>query len=118
MKNIFLTALGFFSLALGIIGLFLPLIPTAPFVLLSAWCFMRSSPKFHKWLIEHRLFGPMIDAWVKKGAISMPTKIMTLIMTLFSLSTLWFFLEDLSLRIIVTVLLGSVVAFVFTRPSL
>ena len=52
--------LGFICLALGALGLFLPIVPTTPFVLLAAWCFARSSEKWHARLLRSELFGPMI----------------------------------------------------------
>ena len=63
-------AVGLVSLLLGGIGLFLPLLPTVPFVLLAAFCFARSSPRLESWLVEHRTFGPHIQAWRSSGAIS------------------------------------------------
>ena len=62
--------LGFLSLALGGVGVFVPLLPTVPFVILAAFCFARSSPSLERWLVEHRTFGPHIAAWRSRGAIS------------------------------------------------
>jgi uncharacterized protein len=61
---------GFVSLALGALGLFLPLLPTVPFVILAAFCFARSSPLLERRLVEHPTFGPHIDAWRTRRAIS------------------------------------------------
>lgn len=54
---------GFAALALGVAGIVLPLLPTTPFVLLAATCFARSSTRFHDWLINHRIVGPIIHEW-------------------------------------------------------
>jgi uncharacterized membrane protein YbaN (DUF454 family) len=62
--------LGWLSLAAGALGLFLPLLPTVPFVILAAFCFARSSPELERRLVEHPLFGPHILAWRRRGAIS------------------------------------------------
>ncbi len=62
-SNLLLAVLGWISLALGVIGIFLPILPTTPFVLLAAWCFSRSSDKFHSWLINHKQLGSIIKAW-------------------------------------------------------
>ncbi|MBJ7537373.1 YbaN family protein [Marinomonas sp. C1424] len=62
-KKIFYIMLGWFSLITGIIGIFLPLLPTTPLVLLAAWCFSKSSVRFHTWLIQHKHFGPIIRDW-------------------------------------------------------
>lgn len=80
MKRIILTGLGLLSLALGIIGIFLPLLPTTPFLLISAACFMHGSQKLHKWLTGHKLFGKMIENYQKHRAISNNSKIIALIM--------------------------------------
>lgn len=58
-----LWASGWVSLGLGIVGIVLPLLPTTPFLLLSAWCFAGSSKKAHHWLLHHRVLGPTIRAW-------------------------------------------------------
>ncbi|KAB2956550.1 MAG: DUF454 domain-containing protein [Rhizobiaceae bacterium] len=63
-------AFGSVSLGLGILGIFLPLLPTTPFVLASAFFFSRSSPAVHDWLLAHRTFGPAIRDWREHRAIS------------------------------------------------
>lgn len=60
---------GVLALLAGIIGIFLPVLPTTPFVLLAAACFARSSPRIYGWLLRHRLFGPMIDTWQRERAV-------------------------------------------------
>ena len=61
---------GFAAVALGIAGILLPLLPTVPFMILAAFCFARSSPRFEARLIEHPVFGPHIIRWRTNGAIS------------------------------------------------
>ncbi|ART79194.1 YbaN family protein [Oceanisphaera avium] len=55
--------LGGLALLLGIIGVFLPVMPTTPFILLAAFLFSKSSPKIHAWLVNHPWFGPLIQDW-------------------------------------------------------
>jgi uncharacterized membrane protein YbaN (DUF454 family) len=63
-------AFGFLFIGLGIIGIFLPLLPTTPFILLAAGCFAKSSPRWHRWLLTNRTFGPMIKNWEEHQCIS------------------------------------------------
>ena len=58
--RILLLVLGTVSVALGIVGIFLPLVPTTPLLLLAAWCYARSSERFYRWLLAHRWLGPYI----------------------------------------------------------
>lgn len=97
MKNI-LALLGFISLGLGIIGAFLPLLPTAPFILLSAALFSRSSDKMHKWLYNHRIFGEILRNFKEKKTIPLYVKItsismmwLSILFTIFTIAadTLW-----------------------------
>ncbi|MEO9468346.1 YbaN family protein [Parasphingorhabdus sp.] len=68
-RHLYLLA-GFTALALGSVGVILPLLPTVPFVILAAFCFARSSPKLEAWLLDHHVFGPHILNWRHKRAIS------------------------------------------------
>ena len=60
---------GCLSFAVGVVGLVVPLLPTTPFVLLAAACWARASPRFHRWLAGHRLFGPMVTSWERERAV-------------------------------------------------
>lgn len=68
LRTLFAIA-GVLALLAGIIGIFLPVLPTTPFVLLATACFARSSPRIYGWLLRHRLFGPMIDTWQRERAV-------------------------------------------------
>ncbi|WP_409273234.1 YbaN family protein [Pseudomonas sp. KCJK9111] len=67
-----LLAIGWLSVALGVVGIFLPVLPTTPFLLLAAACFARSSPRFHDWLVNHPRLGPWIRGYL--GGEGMPLK--------------------------------------------
>lgn len=56
---------GLVSVGLGILGMFMPLLPTTPFLLLAAVCFSRSSPRLHRWLFRHRWLGPVLTAYIE-----------------------------------------------------
>jgi uncharacterized protein len=63
LKSRLYLAAGFAAVGLGVIGIPTPLLPTTPFLLLAAFCFARSSPRWHRWLLTHRLLGPYIHAF-------------------------------------------------------
>ncbi|MBA2920077.1 DUF454 family protein [Sphingomonas sp. MAH-20] len=69
MRTLYLL-LGLVAVALGTIGVFLPILPTVPFLLLAAFCFARSNPAWERRVIEHPRFGPPIQAWRERRAIS------------------------------------------------
>lgn len=62
------------AVALGVIGAFLPILPTVPFLLVAAFGFARSSPRFHDWLLSHPIYGPPIRDWREAGAIGRRAK--------------------------------------------
>lgn len=62
------------SLALGIVGIFVPGLPTTVFLLIAAWAASRSSPRLHAWLLNHRVFGKLIADWQAGGCVSRRSK--------------------------------------------
>ncbi|MGI2260021.1 YbaN family protein [Shewanella sp. GXUN23E] len=69
VKRGFFLCVGLTSLALGILGIVLPLLPTVPFILLSAYCFARSSERLHNWLLQHPWFSQSLRDWEEKRAV-------------------------------------------------
>lgn len=65
MQRTILIIIGWFAVVLGTLGVVLPLLPTTPFILLAAWCFARSSPRFHHWLLYRSWFGGYLRHWQK-----------------------------------------------------
>jgi len=74
IKKAFFLTVGTVSLIIGIIGIFLPLLPTTCFLLLTAICFEQGSDKFHDWLLSHPYFGPPIIDWRKNKVIRLKYK--------------------------------------------
>ena len=68
---------GWAALALGTVGIFLPLIPTTPFVLVAAWCFSKGSRRMHEWLLQHRYFGSTVRDWERHGVIPLRAKLLS-----------------------------------------
>ncbi len=72
-----LIILGLLSLGLGVVGIFVPLLPTTPLLLLSAWCFVRSSERLYEWLINNRYLGEYIRNFREHRAIPLRAKILS-----------------------------------------
>ena len=78
---------GVLCLGTGVVGIFLPLLPTTPFVLLAAFCFARASTRCERWLVEHERFGPMVRDWREHHAI--PLRAKQLAWTTMALGSAW-----------------------------
>jgi len=70
----FYLVLGLTFVGLGVVGAFLPVLPTTPFMILAAACFARSSTRLENWLLGHSRFGPLLRDWRARGAIPRPAK--------------------------------------------
>jgi uncharacterized membrane protein YbaN (DUF454 family) len=92
--RILFVILGTISLGLGIAGIFLPLLPTTPFLLLTAWCYARSSSWLHKWLLEHKIFGQYIRDYTQHHSIPLRIKIVSLAVLWGSILYSVFFVVD------------------------
>jgi len=109
--------LGLICLALALIGVVLPLLPTVPFLLLATFFFANSSERLHDWIISHPKFGPMIVDWQERGAIRPGAKKAA------SLSIAAVFLLSLLLGapghvlLIQAIVLSVVLTFIWTRPA-
>ena len=79
LLRMFLFALGSLSVVLGVIGIFLPLLPTTPFLLLAAGCFLRSSERFYSWLVSHPVLSKYILAYLDGSGIPRKAKYYTLL---------------------------------------
>jgi uncharacterized membrane protein YbaN (DUF454 family) len=108
MQNIpklLLLVFGFISLGLGILGIFLPLLPTTPFLLLSAFLFSKSSDKFHNWLLNHRTLGPYIRSFQEDKSLSVRVKVVSVsVMWLTMFITGYFFVKIFWVRILLAVI--------------
>ena len=117
-KSLFLT-IGWLSFALGLIGIFLPLLPTTPFMIFSAWCFARSSKRLHRWLLSQPGIGELIQDWEHHRIIRTPAKIIATCVIFLCISLSFsFVLYSTLLRIGVILIVFSVLFFIWTRPSI
>ena len=112
-----LIVLGFICVALGVVGAFLPLLPTTPFILLAAFLFSKSSDRFYQWLIQTPAFGPLIEQWNEHGSVSIKAKIASSTMIGAALIYLWLQDHNLAITIIVTVIMVCSSIYVLTRPT-
>jgi uncharacterized membrane protein YbaN (DUF454 family) len=97
LRRVVLLGAGSVSLGTGIVGMFVPLLPTTCFLLLAAWCFGRSSPRVHRWMYENRWFGTYLYDYRSGRGIPRAVKIGSLsllwstigLTVVFAVSTLW-----------------------------
>lgn len=110
--------LGWLFFTLGLIGAFLPVLPTTPFMLLALCMFARSSARFHHWLYQHRLFGPPLQMWQEHRVISVRAKILSV--SMMSISFIYMIIYS-PVPAWAHLLIGSVMAygawFVLSRKS-
>ena len=118
MKKIIYLLFGHIFLMLGILGAFLPVLPTTPFLLLSAFLYSKSSPRLHNWIMSHKYLGPPLKDWHERGVIGMKAKIIATIMLVLvivlRISTLN---VSVWVRGFATAVLIGVLVFIWTRPS-
>ena len=107
MKKTVYKPLGFVFLFLGLLGIPLPVLPSTPFILLSAWFFARSSEKWHQWLLQSELFGPMLHNWEEQRCMSCRSKTVALAaMALAGSASVIFAMEDIRFRVATVALMG------------
>jgi uncharacterized membrane protein YbaN (DUF454 family) len=87
-----LWVVGSVALALGLIGVVLPGLPTTPFILLAAACYAKASPRLHAWLLNHRWMGPMLRDWERDRSLTRRTKAVAILsMTVMVGVSIWSF---------------------------
>ncbi|MGG5214751.1 MULTISPECIES: DUF454 family protein [Rahnella] len=116
MKRILLIMVGWLCVVLATLGVVLPLLPTTPFLLLAAWCFARSSPRFHHWLLHRSWFGSYLRHWqahraLPKGA---KPKAVALIVTTFAISI--YFVPLLWVRILLVCMMFALLIMMWRLP--
>lgn len=109
---------GWHCLSLGFIGIFVPILPTTPFVLLAAFCFSRGSNNLHEWLLKQKTFGPLIHDWHHHGIIRRHVKWTAtgLIVILLGYSV-FFAPSTILVKIALAFIAVGVIGFICSRPS-
>jgi len=109
---------GWLALALGAIGVVVPLLPTTPFILLAALLFSRGSPHLHSWLCSTRIAGKIITDWEAHGVIRTRAKVISTVMMVTLMSYPIFFREmPIEFKVIAVLTMAGVLTFIWTRPS-
>ncbi|WP_040691104.1 DUF454 family protein [Providencia burhodogranariea] len=116
MKKGFLILVGWLAVVLAFLGVILPVLPTTPFLLLAAWCFSRSSPRFHYWLLYRSLFGGYIRHWQTYKALPKGIKPKAIIVILITFSFSIWVVGFWWLKIGLFALLCWLVVFMYRLP--
>ena len=117
MKNIALKILGSMAFALGVMGVFLPLLPTTCFMLLSAWAFSRSSPKFYQWLYYRSPFANSIQSWQQHKIVPRKVKVIATLSIVFSLVISSVLISSPVIVTSLAVGLSMLLAYLWTRED-
>ena len=99
IKKVLWTSLGFLSLGMAYIGVITPGIPYSPFVVFAAYCFSKGSERMHRWIYNHKIFGPFLTNWGEKRVF--PTKMKFFMLGMMSLSLILMFTGGVPTRGIV-----------------
>jgi len=109
---------GGIALVLGVIGIFLPGLPTTPFVLLAAACFAKASPRVHQWMLQHQLIGPLLRNWEEHRSLTLRTKCVAIgSMLLMIAISIWSFADRPWIQISLLILAAIGAATVLRIPT-
>ncbi|MFT7409987.1 MAG: uncharacterized membrane protein YbaN (DUF454 family) [Oleispira sp.] len=114
----FLLFVGWLSVVLGVIGIFLPVMPTTPFLLLAAGCFMRTSPKFYHWLVGHPRLGKYLVYYLEGKGIPLKAKVYTIAMMAISMSVTCYFVPITAVRVLLPLVGVLVTLYIVRQPTL
>ena len=109
--------LAYFFLILAFVGIFVPGLPTVPFLLLTAWFSAKGSKKLNRWLYQHPTLGPPLTDWEEHGAVSRKSKVIAILMLCVSWVFLYFNARSIYLLLGVTCIFLTVSIFLLTRPE-
>lgn len=122
VKNDFLRwiliSCGWMCVVAGVVGIFLPLMPTVPLLLLAAACFARSSERFHTWLVQHDHLGPLIRDYLQSGAIPVRVRRVAIGMIWISFpASAVLFAQALWLKIVLLAVAAGVTLYLLRLPA-
>lgn len=110
--------IGILLVALALIGAFLPLLPTTPFLILAAMCFTRGSDRLYRWLVNHKILGPYLNDWEKYRIVPIRAKLLAVSMISFSAALIIVRYElHLLAAVALVILLMAVCVYICSFPS-
>ena len=119
MKNLVFVILGYISVFVGIIGIFLPILPTTIFLIIGSYFFMKGSPKLNKKLLSNKYLGPYIKNYRENRGMPLKSKITSITMIWLSiLATIIFFLDNIYLQILLLIVAISVSTYIYSLNTL
>ncbi len=117
IKRVVIYILGVIFFVTGVIGIFLPLLPTTPFILLAVGCFAKSSPTLHQKIMDHRYFGPMINDWQQHRCIPKKVKIKATFLIILSFSVSIIIVKIFYLQCFLLLMMVGLLSFIWSTIS-
>lgn len=109
---------GTVSLGVGIVGIFLPVLPTVPFVLLASVCYARASSRYYHWLMNHRILGPPLVEWKRTKSLPAKVKALAIGMIVVSASiSLVFLAKPLFVKLVIAGSCSAVIVYLLRIPT-
>lgn len=115
MRGVYLTV-GVIALVLAVLGIFLPVLPTTPFLILAAACFARSSEKFYHHLLSSRIAGPILREWFEHRSISWKVKRWVYFLIILSFSGSVYMVQPVWLKVMLVILCLILLFFIWRVP--
>ncbi len=116
MQRTLLIIIGWLAVALGTLGVVLPVLPTTPFILLAAWCFARSSPRFHAWLLYRSWFGSYLRHWQQYRAMPRGAKPRAIAVILLTFAISLWLVKLMWVRFLLLAILACLLIFMWRIP--
>ena len=117
MKKIILLGIGWLCVGLAFVGVFVPGIPTTIFLIIALWAFARSSKKFHKWLLNHKRFGPILHNWQTHRVVPHKAKILMVILQISAVIIIHYSINNVLITFGLAIILIFVAWYVLSLPS-
>lgn len=117
MARLVALVLAYVFLAFAIVGIFIPGLPTVPFLLLTAWFAARGSDRLHRWLYAHPHLGKLLINWEQQGAVSRTGKVIAVLMLITSWAVMYHRLNSVWGLVGFSVLFFAIAAYLVSRPE-